>query len=162
MDFLKYLLYLDTKDVSMDLKLKSLEKNIADCNSEYYLLLKYGIKPNSILQQLYQMSNEYHVHVGYLVTLFEMSDKFNLSNKDMLIYIKSELENLMVENINLIYKGHENDTYYSVSKEHYIRLNKYEFYIQNKLVEKYRLYKSTFNYVKSNYIKRIENTNLQK
>lgn len=141
-DFLNKLLLNDSSQIEMKDKLKKLKENIMSLNSEYLLMVRYGIKPkDKVLESLYQTSHEFSIDVRYILCLFDKKDQFNYTDQEMLSFIKDEINILSREKINLIYSGYENDNDFTVSNEYNERSKKYSTYIQDQLIKKYNLYK---------------------
>lgn len=94
LDFLKMIIAKDKRNLSEKEKINDLIKNIHSLNGEYYILVKYGMKPNKTLEKLYTLANKYSLDVNLVIQLFEKRDEFNCTCKEMIGFLEEKLHEI--------------------------------------------------------------------
>lgn len=140
MNFLLKILKKDNSTLSETEKIKKIENYVLNSHSEYSIALKYNVKPNNLIKELYNISEKYNVNFYAIKELYDRRDEFNFTHTESLQFIKKELELLSNERINLLYKGHESDGYWYLDAEYNERSKNYKYYINDTIIKKYRLF----------------------
>lgn len=98
LDFLKMIIERDRRNLTEKEKINDLKKNVMRFNGEYYILVKYGMKPNKTLEKLYNLASNYSLDVNLVIELFEKRDEFNLTSKEMVDFLEKKFEEISFDN----------------------------------------------------------------